>query len=74
MGTVVGAHALSSFVGDVFFYGIGPSCQLIDGEPIEFAPVIELFGWNVRDGLQTISPFPSSSCGNGSTAGGVPMM
>jgi Putative MetA-pathway of phenol degradation len=66
MGSVVGSHALTGFAGDVFLYGVGPSYQLIDGEHIKFAPVVELFGWHVLGGLQTISPFPSLNCAIGS--------
>jgi len=70
MGSVVGSHALTGFAGDVFFYGVGPSYQVIDREHIKFAPVVELFGWYVLGGLQTISPFPSLNCAIGSVMNG----
>jgi hypothetical protein len=41
------------FAGNLFFYGIGPSYTLINGERFRLAPVIELVGWNVTGGLQT---------------------
>jgi hypothetical protein len=63
MGIAAGSQTLTNFAGDVFFYGIGPSYQLIDDEHIKLAPVVELFGWHVLAGLQTLSPFPSANCG-----------
>jgi hypothetical protein len=70
LGTV-GTEAPKGFAGDVFFYGIGPSYQLISRESVTVAPVVELFGWYVIGGLQsTIIPFPSATCGNGSPTGG----
>lgn len=42
------------FAGDVFFYGVGPSYILYQGEHIGIAPVIELVGWRLLGGLQTI--------------------
>jgi hypothetical protein len=42
------------FSGDVIFYGFGPSYELYRGENVRFAPVIELVGWNVRGGFETL--------------------
>jgi len=42
------------FAGDILFYGVGPSYQLYNGNHVRFAPVVELFGWNVRGGLATV--------------------
>jgi hypothetical protein len=56
-GITAGRHP-SNFAGDIFMYGVGPSFQLINHENIKFAPVVELFGWNVRGGLQTGNTFP----------------
>ena len=39
------------FAGNLFFYGIGPSYTLINGERFRLAPVIEVVGWNVTGGL-----------------------
>jgi len=47
----------ADYAGDIFFYGFGPSYQLVNRENIQFAPVVELFGWHVLGGLQTL---PSS--------------
>ena len=47
------------FAGNLFFYGIGPSYTLINGERFRLAPVIELVGWNVTGGLQTGTLPPS---------------
>ena len=44
------------FAGNLFFYGIGPSYTLINGERFRLAPVIELVGWNVTGGQQTGTP------------------
>jgi hypothetical protein len=41
------------FAGNIFFYGIGPSFRVINGEQFRLAPVIELVGWSVTGGLQT---------------------
>jgi hypothetical protein len=51
------------FAGNLFFYGIGPSYTLINGERFRLAPVIELVGWNVTGGLQTGTLPPSSASG-----------
>ncbi len=45
---------VGNYAGDMFFYGIGPSYQLVNRENIQFAPVVELFGWHVLGGLQTV--------------------
>jgi hypothetical protein len=42
-----------TFAGPVFFYGIGPSVEVYSGRHFRFAPVVELVGWRVLDGLQT---------------------
>jgi hypothetical protein len=49
----------AGFAGNLFFYGIGPSYTLINGERFRLAPVIEVVGWNVTGGLQT-GPNPDS--------------
>jgi hypothetical protein len=51
------------FAGNLFFYGIGPSYRLINGERFRLAPVIEVVGWNVTGGLQTGTGTPSSASG-----------
>jgi len=43
-----------SFAGNVLFYGVGPSYQLLRGERVRFAPVVELVGWSVLGGYQTV--------------------
>jgi hypothetical protein len=45
--------ASEDFSGSVFFYGIGPSFELVSSESIRFAPVVELIGWRVLSGFQT---------------------
>ena len=36
----------SDFSGDVFFYGIGPSFDLVRTDRVRFTPVFELVGWH----------------------------
>jgi hypothetical protein len=43
----------SGFAGNIFFYGIGPSYRVVDGDRFKVAPVLEFVGWNVTGGLQT---------------------
>jgi len=45
---------VGNYAGDIFFYGFGPSYQLVNRENIKFAPVVELFGWHVLGGLETL--------------------
>jgi hypothetical protein len=60
------------FAGNLFFYGIGPSYTLINGERFRLAPVIELVGWNVTGGQQTGIPNgPPGSCCKAFSASGV---
>lgn len=41
------------FAGNVFFYGIGPSFELVHTSTVRFAPVVELVGWHVLSGFAT---------------------
>ncbi len=41
------------FAGDVFFYGIGPSIELVSTDRLTFAPVVELVGWRVPKAFET---------------------
>ncbi len=51
------------FAGNIFFYGLGPSYRLINGEQFRLAPVIELVGWTVTGGQETGQGIPSSAGG-----------
>jgi len=42
----------ADYAGDVLFYGVGPSFELVNTGRLRFAPVIELVGWHVLGGLQ----------------------
>jgi hypothetical protein len=53
----------SGFAGSIFFYGIGPSYKLYNGERFRLAPVIEFVGWTVTGGFQTGPGSPSSASG-----------
>lgn len=46
---------VGDYAGDIFFYGFGPSYQLVNRENIKFAPVVELFGWYVLGGRETVA-------------------
>ena len=50
----------SGFAGNIFFYGIGSSYKIYNGERFRLAPVIEFVGWSVTGGFQTGTP-PSAS-------------
>ncbi len=41
-----------SYSGDVLFYGIGPSYEIVNTGKVAFAPVVELVGWHVLGGQQ----------------------
>ncbi|MFZ3216642.1 MAG: hypothetical protein WA192_11330 [Candidatus Acidiferrales bacterium] len=58
------------FAGDVFFYGIGPSYRLYQGNHFSVAPVVEVFGWHVLGGFQT-QPVTGTSFGAASEVSGV---
>jgi hypothetical protein len=68
-GLSFGAPVPSNFASDVFFYGFGPSYQLVRGAHIKVAPVVELLDWKVLGGLQTTSPLPVIDCKNGTPNG-----
>jgi hypothetical protein len=46
--------ASERFSGNVFFYGIGPAVEVYRGPRVRFAPVVELVGWRVLGGFQSI--------------------
>jgi hypothetical protein len=41
------------FAGDILYYGIGPSFDVVSTRNTHFAPVVELVGWHVLSGFQT---------------------
>lgn len=43
------------FAGNVFYYGIGPSFTVYDRNNVRFAPVVELVGWHVLSGYETVA-------------------
>ena len=51
--TNVSGPTTLGFAGDVFYYGLGPSYGLYQGEHVQVAPVVELVGWRVLGGLET---------------------
>lgn len=64
MGLAFGAPAPSKFAGNVLFYGLGPSYQLVRGAHVRVAPVLEFLDWKVLGGLQTTNPLPVIGCKN----------
>ena len=50
------------FSGSVLYYGIGPSYEVYSGDQVRIAPVVELVGWRVNGGFETVLDplFPSS--------------
>jgi hypothetical protein len=60
----VPTNSSAGFAGDVFFYGVGPSYELLSTEKARVAGVLEFVGWNVRSGYVTGPANPSSSGAN----------
>jgi hypothetical protein len=52
-GGSAGVDSDDDFSGDVLFYGIGPSFDVVATDRFRFSPVIELVGWRVLSGFQT---------------------
>lgn len=53
LGGSAGPDSPDNFSGTVFFYGVGPSFDVVATDQIRFAPVIELVGWRVLNGFGT---------------------
>jgi hypothetical protein len=47
------------FSGKVLYYGIGPSFDLVTTGRVRFSPVVELVGWRVLGGFETIGFAPA---------------
>jgi len=63
-GSSAGAGGSGNFAGDVLYYGVGPSFDLVNTRTTRFAAVVELLGWHVLGGLETLStPVPASGVG-----------
>jgi hypothetical protein len=43
-----------TFAGNVFYYGIGPSFTVYERDNVRFAPVVELVGWRVLSGNESV--------------------
>ena len=41
------------FAGDILYYGIGPSVDVVRTDAVRFTPVVELVGWHVFRGFET---------------------
>jgi hypothetical protein len=56
-----GVDSPDKFSGNVLYYGIGPSVDVVSTDSVQFSPVVELVGWHVLDGFQTAcDPLPCS--------------
>jgi len=56
----------ANFAGDVLYYGIGPSFDVVSSRTTHFAPVVELVGWHVLSGFQTSTVAPPTGTGDAS--------
>jgi hypothetical protein len=55
----MGSTATSEgFAGDIFIYGIGASYKLYSRNRVAIAPVLELVGWDVLSGFETLPEGP----------------
>jgi hypothetical protein len=48
-----GVDSPDKFSGNVLFYGLGTSFDVVRTDRVRFAPVVELVGWRVLKGFQT---------------------
>lgn len=48
------------FAGDVFFYGVGPSYTVYSNEHFAITPVIEMVGWRILSGFETVPVYGTS--------------
>jgi hypothetical protein len=53
LGGSNGVEGRENFSGDVLFYGIGPSFDLLSADETRLSAVVELVGWRVLSGNQT---------------------
>ena len=51
------------FAGDVLFYGVGPSYELVTTEKFRLSPVLEMAAWRVIGGYQTTAENEGVSAG-----------
>jgi hypothetical protein len=49
------------FAGNVFYYGIGPSFTVYEKNSLRFGPVVELVGWHVLSGNESVGLDASGS-------------
>jgi hypothetical protein len=54
LGGSAGVDSDDDFSGNVLFYGIGPSFDIASTDRVRFSPVVELVGWYILDGFQTM--------------------
>jgi hypothetical protein len=54
-----------NFSGDILYYGIGPSFEIVQNSSVHIAPVVELVGWHVLGGYET-STFVAGGTGDAS--------
>lgn len=54
----------SDYAGNILRYGVGASYTAIDNGRISVSPVIEMLGWTVLDGLETVNGIPTDASGD----------
>ena len=52
-GGSAGVDSPDKFSGQIIYYGIGPSFDVVSTDRARFSPVVELVGWRVINGFQT---------------------
>jgi len=53
-----------NFSGDILYYGIGPSFNIVNKRNARFAPVVELVGWHLLGGFETSAFFVNGTSGD----------
>lgn len=54
-GSSTGPVGTGNFAGNVLYYGIGPSFDVVSNRTLRVAPVVELVGWHILSGYETSS-------------------
>lgn len=62
--SAVPVNAGQSFAGNVLTFGAGVSRRFLVSENFRVAPVLEMVGWSVRSGYETLSSGPVSAAGD----------
>jgi hypothetical protein len=60
-GGSAGVDSSDKFSGNILYYGVGPSFDVVTTSRVTFAPVVELVGWHIINGFET-NCAPDLSC------------